>query len=244
MGYGQHAQYPYRYNENVEHSLNPSQEYPSQSQPAHFMENPFDARQSERIVTPQRPQRSSHQQTSENMQAVMTHVEHKPPVPPVQQQQHSSQQNNTNLQKFEESYVPTPLKDTMNPYKTNPNRFYDQMTAPYRKAPSAPAGYSSIPATPTKLSLPVGGFDEARAFNEKQRNREYNDFVSKVLLIKCIPVLQPSALILNSLSGVHFSSLKTESDRKLSFGIYHVRTLNVSRLQHVTIFSWLFNSDT
>lgn len=62
--------------------------------------------------------------------------------------------------------------------EADPHRFHQSMTAAYPKANSAPPG--SLPATPSKLSLPLGQYDDMRPFIEKQRNKEYNSLKDKV----------------------------------------------------------------
>ena len=57
---------------------------------------------------------------------------------------------------------------------------HQQMTGPYPKATSAPLHSGSPPATPSKLSLPVGQYDDMRPFLVKQRNKEYNSLKEKV----------------------------------------------------------------
>lgn len=61
----------------------------------------------------------------------------------------------------------------------NPGSFHQQMTAAFPK--SNPAQPESLPATPSKLSLPVGQYDDMRQFIVKQRNKEYNSIKSQVL---------------------------------------------------------------
>lgn len=65
----------------------------------------------------------------------------------------------------------------------NPASYHQQMTAAYPKANSAPPDNQSLPATPSKLSLPLGQYDDMRPFIIKQRNREYNSLKDKVLKI-------------------------------------------------------------
>lgn len=63
----------------------------------------------------------------------------------------------------------------------DPGTFHHQMTAAYPKASSAPPDtHGSLPATPSKLSLPVGQYDDMRPFIVKQRNKEYNSIKDKV----------------------------------------------------------------
>lgn len=65
-----------------------------------------------------------------------------------------------------------------------PGTFHHQMTAGYPKASSAPPDtHGSLPATPSKLSLPVGQYDDMRPFIVKQRNKEYNSLKDKVHML-------------------------------------------------------------
>ncbi|XP_053394559.1 trichohyalin-like isoform X24 [Mercenaria mercenaria] len=95
------------------------------------------------------------------------------PPPVTAYEEHNGYSSNTS--------EPGDYKPKLPDYLTaNPNTFHQQMTAPYPKAYSAPLEPGSSPATPSKLSLPVGQYDELRPFIVKQRNKEYNSLKDKL----------------------------------------------------------------
>ncbi|XP_052775485.1 uncharacterized protein LOC128213611 isoform X7 [Mya arenaria] len=59
-------------------------------------------------------------------------------------------------------------------YGLGADKFNQGMTGPYPKARSEHSS-GSRPATPSKLSLPLGQYDDMRPFIEKQRNKDYNN---------------------------------------------------------------------
>lgn len=73
---------------------------------------------------------------------------------------------------------------------SSPEINHQQMQMP--KTMSAPSGPASLPATPSKLSLPLGQYDDMRPFIVKQRNREYNSLKEQVLA----PILDACFLVI------------------------------------------------
>ncbi|WAR24154.1 hypothetical protein MAR_037823 [Mya arenaria] len=74
-------------------------------------------------------------------------------------------------------------------YGLGADKFNQGMTGPYPKARSEHSS-GSRPATPSKLSLPLGQYDDMRPFIEKQRNKDYNNVKEQSLVgIENLPLV-------------------------------------------------------
>ncbi|XP_060551879.1 trichohyalin-like isoform X22 [Ruditapes philippinarum] len=93
---------------------------------------------------------------------------------------HEQLPNHTQTKGFEEHNGHPPYGSDHEYHNQEP--MHHQMAAPYPKASSVPL--RSPPATPSKLSLPVGQYDEMRPFLVKQRNKEYNSVKEKLPPLK------------------------------------------------------------
>jgi hypothetical protein len=126
------------------------------------------------------PVRLRQQQRSDQMSQVLTREDtpNQRREPNIQGRlsNHEQLPNHTQTKGFEEHNGHPPYGSDHEYHNQEP--IHHQMAAPYPKASSVPL--RSPPATPSKLSLPVGQYDEMRPFLVKQRNKEYNSVKEKV----------------------------------------------------------------